>query len=141
MQDGGILLAGRAWVMPGDLTWGTARSGGPGGQHVNTTESKVELRVRLYALHGLDEGARARLAVLAGRRLTDAGELVLTCESERSQSANRSLVLERLRALVAAALVRPKPRRPTRATRGSHERRLQSKSRHSRTKQRRSGED
>src|SRR5436309_1750507 len=83
------------------------RSGGPGGQHVNKVASKVELRVPLDAIQGLTEAAKARLVLLAGRRLTLEGQLVLTSSESRHQFANRQEVEEKLVTLVREALVAP----------------------------------
>ncbi|MFP5502178.1 MAG: alternative ribosome rescue aminoacyl-tRNA hydrolase ArfB, partial [Candidatus Sericytochromatia bacterium] len=103
------------------------RSGGPGGQHVNKVSSKVELRVSLDAIEGLTPGARHRLTLLAGRRLTQDGVLLLTAEESRHQFANREAVERKMVELVQAALVPPKPRRATKPTKGSQERRITAK--------------
>ncbi|MBN8524233.1 MAG: aminoacyl-tRNA hydrolase [Planctomycetes bacterium] len=108
------------------LTFTQVAGGGPGGQHANKTASRVDLRVALAALP-LHPEAAARLAALAGDRLTSEGDLLLSCDETRSARQNRALVVDRLRELVLAALVRPKPRRRTRPSRGSVERRLESK--------------
>jgi ribosome-associated protein len=106
------------------------RSSGPGGQHVNKVSSKVELRVPLDAVQGLSHAARHRLVLLAGRRVTQDGVLVLTSSESRHQFANRQEVELKLVELVKQALVPPKPRKPTRPTKGSQERRMQSKAKH-----------
>lgn len=103
------------------------RSGGPGGQHVNKVSSKVELRVPLDAIEGLTPGARHRLVLLAGRRVTQEGVLLLTAEESRHQFANREAVERKMVELVQAALVPPKPRRATKPTKGSQERRITAK--------------
>lgn len=116
-------------------------SAGPGGQNVNKRATKCELRVALRDLP-MDPGALGRLRRAAGRRLTAEGELVLTCDEQRTQARNRSACLERLRELVAGALVPPTPRRPTKPTRGSVERRLDAKKREGARKSgRRAGRD
>jgi ribosome-associated protein len=114
-------------VAEGALTFASSRSGGPGGQHVNKTESKVELRVALAAIIGLSLRARERLVELAGERLTAEGELLMTCEETRSQRQNRALVIERLCALVRDARAVPKLRRVSKPTWGSTQRRLEAK--------------
>lgn len=106
------------------------RAGGPGGQHVNKVSSKVELRVPLEAVNGLTEAAKRRLALIAGRRLTAEGVLVLTSSESRHQFENRQEVERKLVELVREALVPPKPRKATRPTRSSQERRLDSKRKH-----------
>lgn len=121
-----IRLAPHVEVAEDALTFTQVAGGGPGGQHANKTASRVDLRVALAALP-LHPEAAARLAGLAGERLTADGELLLSCDETRSARQNRALVLDRLRELVLAALVRPKVRRRTRPSRGSVERRLEAK--------------
>ena len=114
-----------------------ARSSGPGGQNVNKLNTKAELWVPLDAITGLSERAAARLRAAAGRRLTAAGEIHIASDSERTQEANREAVLARLRALLLHAMHEPKPRRKTKPTRASKQRRLESKRRRSDVKSRR----
>ena len=116
-----------------------ARSSGPGGQNVNKVNTKAELWVPLAAITGLTERAVARLRTLAGRRLTAAGEIHLTGETERSQEANRSAVLERLRELLLQAQHEPKPRKKTKPSKGAKRRRLEAKRQRSEVKSRRRG--
>lgn len=115
-------------VAGGALIFASSRSGGPGGQHVNKTESKVELRVAIAAIAGLSIRATERLMDLAGERLTADGELILTCEETRSQRQNRALVIERLIELVRDARAVPKIRRVSKPSWGSKQRRLEDKS-------------
>jgi ribosome-associated protein len=137
-----LRLAPGVTVPEGMLVFSTSRSGGPGGQHVNKTESKVELRVPLHAIVGLGLRALDRLAVLAGERLTADGELILTCEETRSQRQNRELVIERLGELIREARAVPKVRRPSKPTWGSKQRRLGEKSQRAEVKrQRRTTDD
>ena len=128
-------------VPEGALLFSASRSGGPGGQHVNKTESKIELRVALAAFSGLSLRALERLALLAGDRLSADGELIMTCEETRSQRRNRELVIERLEELVRDAKAVPKVRRPTRPSRGSVKRRLETKAHRSDTKSSRLKQD
>lgn len=114
-------------VPEGALSFALSRSGGPGGQHVNKTESKVEVRLAVVAIVGLSLRAHERLADLAGERLTADGELILTCDETRSQRRNRELVLERLGELIRDAKAVPKLRRATKPSWGSKQRRLQDK--------------
>jgi len=130
----GMHITSRISIEDEDIHLEYIRSSGPGGQNVNKVATAVRLRVRLDAIRGLDEEGLARLALLAGKRLTLDGELILRAEAQRTQEGNRRAVLERLASLVAQAAVRPKPRRPTKPTRASKERRLASKSVHSRLK-------
>jgi ribosome-associated protein len=125
---GAVRLAPGVEVASAALCFSASRSGGPGGQNVNNTSSKVELRLPLAAITGLSWRAAERLAMLAGSRLTSQGELLLTCDETRSLRANKQLVIERLCALVVDAQAVPRPRKRTRPGRGAIERRLQAKS-------------
>jgi ribosome-associated protein len=110
-----------------ELVESFVRSGGPGGQHVNTTDSAVILRFNVFGSPGLPDRVKHRLAVLAGSRLTQEGELILRSEGARSQLANRQEVRERLFALIRKAATPVKKRRPTRPTKASQRRRLDGK--------------
>ena len=122
-------------VPEGALTFRTSKSGGAGGQHVNKTESKVELRLQIAAICGLGLRAQERLVLLAGERLTTEGELILTCDETRSQRTNRDLVRERLRELIRDAQAVPKLRRVSKPSWGSVQRRLGEKNARSDIKQ------
>ena len=111
-----------------------ARSGGPGGQHVNKTSSKVQLFWNLRDSAAPSDVDRAWLAQRLGTRLTAEGEVVVAAETSRSQSRNVDLAVEKLVALLRDALARPKKRRKTRPTRASRERRIQDKKRRGETK-------
>jgi ribosome-associated protein len=110
-----------------ELRFCTSRSSGPGGQHVNTTDTRVELRWDLRASAALSETQRARLLHALNRRLTRQGELILTCGQHRSQHRNRQEVLTRLAALVARALAPHRPRVTTQPSAAARERRLRAK--------------
>jgi ribosome-associated protein len=110
------------------------RASGPGGQNVNKVSNAIELRFDSAAWAALPAAARPRLARLAGRRMTEAGMIVIDAQRFRSQEQNRADALDRLLAMVRESLVAPKPRRPTRPTRASKERRLEGKARNARTK-------
>ena len=122
------------------LRFSYSRSAGPGGQNVNKLSTKAELRVRLADLP-MPHRALVRLRAMAGGRVTDAGELLLVAQSERSQTRNRELCLEKLADLVARAMVEPKVRRKTKPSRGSVERRIREKKSRSKIKRDRRGED
>lgn len=122
------------------MTFRAVRSGGPGGQNVNKVSSKVELRVDLAAILGIEADARARLARIAATALDAQGHLLVVSQVTRDQRRNLEDALSKVRALVERALVRPKKRRTTRPSRGAVERRLDDKKRRSRVKATRRGD-
>lgn len=139
----GSLRVTRSVVIPErELTWRFSRSSGPGGQSVNTADSRVELSLDVARTSALGPIQRARALERLSRRLVD-GVLTVRASDHRSQLRNREAALERMAKILAGALAPPPPRRrPTRPSRGSVERRLADKKRRSRTKRlRRSDED
>ncbi len=104
------------------------RASGPGGQNVNKVSSAVQLRFDVRRSRALPDAVAVRLMKLAGRRLTAEGVLVISAERFRDQERNRADARERLAALIREAEVPPKPRRATRPTKASKERRLEGKS-------------
>jgi len=118
-----------------------ARSGGPGGQNVNKVSSKVELRWTPASTAAFAGGELVWLLERLASRLTSDGELLVTSTLTRDQGRNRDDAAEKLAAIVRAALHRPKPRRPTRPSRASKERRLAAKKQRSRVKAVRRGDD
>jgi len=132
---------GHVQVAPGvaideaELSVSFARSGGPGGQHVNTSSTKVELRFDVAGSPSLTPSQRARALRGLGRRVTEDGVLVLTASEHRSQTRNRDAALGRFRSLLAEALAPPPPaRRPTRPSRTARVRRMEAKRRRGQTK-------
>ncbi len=123
---GGFELAPGVRIAPGAVRFSFVSSAGPGGQNVNKRATKAELRVALADIP-LHPEALDRLGAIAGSHLTGAGEIVITADEHRSQGRNRDACLERLRAMIVRARVRPKVRRATRPTRGARERRLTEK--------------
>jgi ribosome-associated protein len=126
LQDsrGAVLL-----IPAEELRWRFSRSGGPGGQAVNTTDSRVELVFDLAATRALPPLLKERALGRLGPRLV-AGELVVVASEHRSQWRNRQAARRRLQALLEEALrPPPPPRRPTRPGRGAVERRLEAKRR------------
>ena len=122
-----IVVSETVRVPAGAITVRASRASGPGGQHVNKVATRVELRVELGRIEGLDEGARRRLDHLVARRLDADGRLVVTSQLTRAQSLNLEDARAKVRDLIAAALARPTPRRATRPTRTSRERRIAGK--------------
>ncbi|MBO0867617.1 MAG: aminoacyl-tRNA hydrolase [Micromonosporaceae bacterium] len=117
-----------------ELAWRFSRSGGPGGQSVNTADSRVELRWNLLASTALPESLKVRAARRLGDRLVD-GVLSVTASEHRAQLQNRRAAQDRLAALIAEAVAPPPPpRRATRPSRSSVEARLESKRRRGQTK-------
>ena len=120
-----------------ELEWKFIRASGPGGQNVNKVSSAVQLRFLLPRNITLPVAARNRLRALAGQKLIDDGSILFSARSERSQEQNRRAALERLAALIRLAMTEPKIRKKTRPTKGSRERRLESKKRRGATKSQR----
>jgi ribosome-associated protein len=106
------------------------RSQGAGGQNVNKVSSAIHLRFDIRA-SSLPEDVKERLLAMRDSRITDEGVVVIKAQTQRSQEQNRYEALERLHALVRQAASRPKLRRATRPTRGSKQRRIESKKRRS----------
>jgi ribosome-associated protein len=139
---GGPLRVSRSVVVPErELRWRFSRSSGPGGQSVNTADSRVELSLDVATTTALGPVQRARALERLGDRLVD-GVLTVTASERRSQLPNREAALERMATILASAVAPPPPkRRPTRPTRGSVERRLAEKRRRAQTKRRRRARD
>ena len=120
-------IDGRVVLPAGELAFTAVRSSGPGGQNVNKVASAVQLRFDLANSPSLSPALKARAARLAGAKLTTEGEVVITADRHRTQGLNRDDAVARLVELLAAAAVPPKPRRATRPTLASKQRRLERK--------------
>lgn len=120
-----------------ELSARTTRSSGAGGQHVNKTESRVQLSWNIQTSSALTGEQRARLLRKLSPRVTSDGTLTIAASDTRSQHRNREIAEERLTEIVQRALVVPKQRRPTRPTRASKEARLESKKIHALKKRQR----
>jgi len=125
-----IWITGTLALDPAEIEETFVRAAGPGGQHVNKTSSAVQLRFDVRRSPSLPDDVRRRLERLAGRRLTQDGVLVLMAQGERSQKRNRQAVLERLVELVRAAARPPTPRKKTKPSKASKQRRLDEKKKH-----------
>lgn len=120
-----------------ELRWRFSRSSGPGGQHVNTSDSRAELSWNIRDSRALSDDQRLMLLTRLHRRLI-AGTITVTASEQRSQLRNREIALAKLSGYVAEALApEAAPRRPTKPTRSSNRRRLAAKEQRSATKQQR----
>jgi ribosome-associated protein len=129
----------RSTLIPeSELRESFVRSAGPGGQNVNKLSTKVELRWTPGTSSALSEPQRAYLLQRLANRLTESGDLIVSCDEHRTQARNRDEARNKLGALVRQALVRPKKRRATKPSRASVKRRLDGKKHRSSVKKNRS---
>jgi len=124
-----LIINARVTIPAAELEFTATRSSGPGGQHVNTADTRVQLRWNVAGSGALGEVQRRRVMTALASRLTTEGDLILACDTHRSQRRNRDEVAARLAALVRKALVPPRPRRPTKPTLASKQRRIEQKKR------------
>jgi len=120
-----------------DLSYTFSRAGGPGGQHVNTTDTRVRLRFALQTSSALPNGVKARLREAHSAWMTTDGDLTLTVDSSRSKHRNVEVARERLADAINAVWFPPKRRKKTRPSRGAVKRRLEGKKRRSSVKKNR----
>ncbi|MGH3647307.1 MAG: alternative ribosome rescue aminoacyl-tRNA hydrolase ArfB [Micromonosporaceae bacterium] len=133
MEDG--VPVGNGVVIPaGELSWRFSRASGPGGQGVNTTDSRVELSFDVAGTTAFGPTRKARALQRLASRLVD-GVLTIVASEHRSQLRNRQAAQERLAAVLAEAIAPPpSPRRPTRPSRSAQRKRMDAKTRRGRTK-------
>ena len=134
MDDSVLEVAEGVWIPRSELVYRATRSGGPGGQHVNTSSSRVELTWSVAESPNLDEAQRERVRTKLANRIDGDGVLHLAASEERSQHQNKELVTLRFQQLLRDALVVPKIRKRTRPPRAAKEQRLQAKRRQSEKK-------
>lgn len=125
-----IRVTGSLAIDPDEIQESFVRAAGPGGQHVNTTSTAVQLRFDVRNSPSLPHDVRQRLERLAGRRLTRDGVLVLVAQGQRSQLRNREEALARLIELIREATHKPTPRVKTKVSRAAKRRRVDDKKRH-----------
>ncbi|MFF2409197.1 alternative ribosome rescue aminoacyl-tRNA hydrolase ArfB [Streptomyces sp. NPDC058092] len=140
-MSGPYVIRGSVSLPEAELMWRFSRSSGPGGQHVNTSDSQVELRFDVAATESLPPVWKERALQRLEGRLVD-GVIAVRASEHRSQWRNRETALVRLASLLAEATAPPpRPRRKTRIPRGINERRLREKKQRGETKRGRSGRD
>ncbi|MDB4949591.1 MAG: Class peptide chain release factor [Gemmatimonadetes bacterium] len=126
-MDDAVEITESVRIPRSELTYRASRSGGPGGQHVNTSSTRIELTWSVAASPSLSDDQRARVLERLGGRVDGEGTLHLAASDFRSQLRNREAVTERFAELLRAALHVPRARRATRPTRASREQRLHAK--------------
>ncbi len=132
-----LIVSSQIQVPSSEISLSFARSAGPGGQNVNKVNSKAVLRWNVTRSTQLPHGVRLRFLERYAGRINQVGEIVLASDTYREQARNVSACYEKLRQLILAVLVAPRPRLKTRPSRGSIERRLKSKQQRSQQKRNR----
>lgn len=139
-KDGALELSDALAIPRTELVYRASRAGGAGGQHVNTSSTRIELLWNVRQTQALDEAQRTRVETKLASRLDGDGWLRVVSSARRSQGQNREAAEERLITLIRGALVVPKKRKPTKPSRGAKEARLAEKKKRGDTKrQRRTG--
>ncbi len=129
MED--LQVDSRVQIPAAEMRLAYSRSGGPGGQHVNTTDTRVQLTFDLAGTTSLHVGVKRRLREAFASRLTKDGQLIITSDRYRSRLRNVEDARERLASMIRAHLVPPKKRKPTKPSRASQRRRVDAKKRRS----------
>jgi len=138
-EEGLIAVNDGLWIPRAELTYRATRSGGPGGQHVNTSSTRVELVWDVDGSPSVTEEQRALIRSKLANRISGEGTLLLAASDHRSQYQNKEAVTERFAALLRDALVVQKKRKKTRPPRGASEARLRAKKQRSQLKKMRGG--
>lgn len=137
MKDGSLQLSETLTIPRTELVYRASRAGGAGGQHVNTSSTRIELLWNVVTTQVLDDAQRARVRARLASRLDGEGWVRIVSSARRSQAQNREAAEERLVALIRGALVVPKRRKPTKPSRGQKEARLSEKKKRGDTKRQR----
>jgi ribosome-associated protein len=122
-----------------ELFYKTTRSSGKGGQHVNKTSSRVELYFNVPDSPSLSEEEKNIILKKLANKISSEGLLIMSCEEERSQLANKKKVTEKFLKILEKALLKPKKRKPTKPSKAAKEKRLKAKKEHSEIKKMRKG--
>lgn len=130
-DEGRLVVSGRFRIPAAELVLRATRAGGPGGQHVNTSSTRVEVTWNVRSSSAVTDRQRARLEEKLASRLDSTGTLRVVAADTRSQTQNRALALARLARMLRDALVVPKVRRATKPSRASKQARLDQKKRRS----------
>ena len=137
ISDNSLVISPDLRIPLSELQYRTSRSGGPGGQHVNTSSTRVEVTWNVAGSPSLTPEQRTRLLQQLATRLDTEGQVRLVSSGTRSQLRNKEDVTDRLRSTIAAALVVPKKRKPTKPSRAAKAARLEAKRKRAATKRRR----
>lgn len=139
-KEGVLTVTGSVSIPRAELQYRATRAGGAGGQHVNTSSTRIELLWNVITTQALEDEARVRVATKLASRLDGEGNVRVVSSARRSQLQNREAAEARLAELVRAALAVPRRRKPTRPTRAAKEARLGQKRKRSETKRQRRSE-